>query len=742
MVNKVEVDVLVETKAARKSIDRLEKSFTDFAKSAKKETDKATGAFDVFAGVISAQAVSSIFKSITSSVIDFGVSSVRTAAKIEGLTTQLTTLTGSTANAKAILEDLTQFAATTPFQLEGLAQTTKKLLSFGFAQDEIIGKLTELGDVAAGSGVDIQELALIYGQVNAASKLTGERLLQLQERAVPIGPALAKTMGVAETAIKDLVSRGEVDFATFEKAFASLSQEGGQFFQGMIRQSKTFDGVMSTLGDNIELVEKDIGDGLLPTIKTLASAFIGVIQSNKGLAKSFGVFLDGKLNEGVDLLIDSIIPLGSAVVFLSDVFNGLVHVWDALKIGINEIAKGWVMLAEVALGAAKSISEALGIDTTLIDQGIEATKVLRESMDETTTEIVAGMGERVKSQGEFARTVESVTQKVTESAKIEIAAERAKTKALEEESNKKSEIKKKEADKVLTESEQIAAKVAEIEKKKSEAVIQNKANEIVALAEMEQVEADRKEEERVVRLELDTEQADTRLEELSSRLGKEEAIKSEAEARRLDKEGKIAQAKKKRQATDLKADKQNILEFQKFENLTNKQKIQNVQSTLGQISTLTSSNNKTLFNIGRASAISDATIRGFQAVQVALSSAPPPFNFALASLVGIATAANVSKIASTKPPGFAGGGVVGGIPQDRDNQLIGAASGEVVLNRRQTANTLFGLANNGALGGGGGSSLNINVEAGVGGISTEQIDFLIDSINDRTEFGNQELRTA
>lgn len=78
---------------------------------------------------------------------------------------------------------------------------------------------------------------------------------------------------------------------------------------------------------------------------------------------------------------------------------------------------------------------------------------------------------------------------------------------------------------------------------------------------------------------------------------------------------------------------------------TSKQRADNLASTFNTIATLSESGNKELAAIGKAAAITTATIDGFAAVQKALASAPPPFNFALAALVGVATAANVAKIA-------------------------------------------------------------------------------------------------
>lgn len=204
---------------------------------------------------------------------------VDSAAGIETLKTQLETLTGSAFRANMLFKELADFSAGTPFQLPGIVNASKKLLSFGFSQTEVIDKMRELGDVAAGSGTDLNELALIFGQVRAAGKLTGERLLQLQERAVPIGPAIAKSMGVAESSLRDMVSQGKITAEEFEKAFSTMSAEGGMFFEGMQRQSKTFEGLKSTLSDNINLLAADLGNNLLPAAKETVSSMIDLVQT-------------------------------------------------------------------------------------------------------------------------------------------------------------------------------------------------------------------------------------------------------------------------------------------------------------------------------------------------------------------------------------------------------------------------------------------------------------------------------
>lgn len=210
----------------------------------------------------------------------------KSAGKFETIETQFEVLTSSVEEAQEAMQNLSDFAAETPFQFEEVANAGKQLLAFKVIADQIPNTLQKLGDVAAAVGTPLKDLTLIFGQVKAAGKLTGERLLQLEERAVPIGPALAKTMGVAETSIRDLVSKGEVSFKTFEKAFASLSEKGGLAFEGMAKRSKTLEGQLSTLSDNFDLVVAAIGKNFIPTLKELTGSLINVlefIRENPGL---------------------------------------------------------------------------------------------------------------------------------------------------------------------------------------------------------------------------------------------------------------------------------------------------------------------------------------------------------------------------------------------------------------------------------------------------------------------------
>ncbi len=109
--------------------------------------------------------------------------------------------------------------------------------------------------------------------------------------------------------------------------------------------------------------------------------------------------------------------------------------------------------------------------------------------------------------------------------------------------------------------------------------------------------------------------------------------------------------------------------------------LETMQGFFGNLATLSRSGNKKLALIGKAAAISQATIDGILGVQKALSSAPPPLNFALAAAVGAAAAVNVASIASA-PAGFQDGGFTGMLGQ---SQVAGVVHGqEFVVNAEAT----------------------------------------------------------
>jgi len=616
MAENINIKISVQGNDAEKSLKRVSKAFSNFGNNAEKSTKKVSSAFSTFKGVLGANLVTSALQRVAGAFVDFGKTAISEAANIEKITTGFTTLLGSAEKAGDMVKDLQQFAATTPFQLPGITASAQKLLAFGFAADSITDKLQKIGDVTAGSNANLSEVTLVYGKVAAAGKLTGETLLQFQERAIPIGPAIAKTMGIAENAVKDTVSKGKVSLAVFEKAFASLSQEGGMFYEGMVRQSKTLGGVLSTLQDNFSLVASEVGVAFLPAIK---SAAIGVIELLQSIQKLVG--------EGskVRRLFTGMFGDDQAVAI-----QKIDVRMESLNVGVARL--------QASLKAAQSDDK--GFFGKLFGDARSAEQI-QIQLDKNLSTIRELQAERDK-----------ITAKAGEDTAKQVAAEQEKFNFLNA---------IREEQKLKEEEDKLAAQVAADE------------TNIVAL------------------------------EALRNNLAEQQALKETFGKKDIDLQTRIEKEKQTNAKKTEDESKKSLASLFSFEKNTNAGRAANFKSTLGTIATLSSSNNKTLFAIGKAAALSQGTIDGIAATQRALASAPPPFNFALAALVGVASAANLAKIASAKPPGYAEGGIVGGnigATAGSDNRTIQARDGEMFLNAEEQSN-LFNGIKSGNLGGGG-----------------------------------------
>lgn len=220
------------------------------------------------------------------------------AGNLQQADVAFTTMLWGAEAARKMLQDLSDFAANTPFELTGVRQTAKQLLAYGIEAHKIIPTLKALGDVSAGLSVPIEQVAYAYGQVKSATKLTGNDLKQFINAGVPIIQELAKNMGVAESKIKDMVSAGKIWFADVEKAFQTMSSEWGKFANLMEKQSDTMMGAWSNFQDSIDSLGEAIGSlftgeagGLFKRMASIVEAIKEWAVAHPELTKAIVIFV-------------------------------------------------------------------------------------------------------------------------------------------------------------------------------------------------------------------------------------------------------------------------------------------------------------------------------------------------------------------------------------------------------------------------------------------------------------------
>lgn len=196
------------------------------------------------------------------------------------------TMLGSADKANKLMQQLTHTAATTPFDLKGIAGGAKQLLAYGIAAEDVNQTLINLGDIAAGLSIPLGDMVMLYGTTMVQGRMFTQDLRQFMGRGIPLVQALADTMGVAKEEVQDLVSAGKVGAQEFQTALMSLVAEGGQFGGLMEKQSQSITGQISNINDSIDMMFNEIGQKAEPAITLALSGVSNLVENYQTVGKA------------------------------------------------------------------------------------------------------------------------------------------------------------------------------------------------------------------------------------------------------------------------------------------------------------------------------------------------------------------------------------------------------------------------------------------------------------------------
>lgn len=207
------------------------------------------------------------------------------------------TMLGSATKAKVMISDLANLAATTPFDMKGVVSGAKQLLAYGIEADKITETMRRLGDVCAGLGLNLQDIAWLYGTTMTQGRLFSRDLYQFTGRGIPLTEELAKQFGVTKEKVSELVTAGKVGFPEVQKAIWSMTSEGGKFGGLMEKQSKSITGQISNIKDTIEMAINDLGtqtEGVMNTALDITSTVVdhwkGIGEAILAAASAIGLY--------------------------------------------------------------------------------------------------------------------------------------------------------------------------------------------------------------------------------------------------------------------------------------------------------------------------------------------------------------------------------------------------------------------------------------------------------------------
>lgn len=303
------------------------------------------------------------------------VMGVKTLAQLETTAVGFETLLGSAKKANDYIAWMKDFAAKTPFELEGLTDSARLLLGVGASAKETKVILQAFGDTAGAVGMDAEHFKmamLALSQTISSGKLKLGDMNQLMNDGIPIWKLLSEATGKPVPKIQEMISKGELLAKdVLPKLYAQMNKDYGG---AMARQSETLNGLWSTFMDTINLGLADalrpfqdqikgglkraievVGDTLKKVpgwVKTAQDAlkridFAGIFAGAKDAYETAKAWF-GKVSDGIDAAIQTKDwgPLGEFLggqlsMLLTKAFGGL-----------GDMAKGvdWVDMGK-AVGA-------------------------------------------------------------------------------------------------------------------------------------------------------------------------------------------------------------------------------------------------------------------------------------------------------------------------------------------------------------------------------------------------------
>lgn len=378
------------------------------------------------------------------------------------------TMLQSEEKADALMKQLIRTAAVTPFGVEDVTEGAKQLLAFNVAAEDVNKTLIGLGDVAAGMGLNLKDLVMLYGTTIAKGKMDTMDLYQFLNRGIPIADEIAKVMGLDVTnAIKEVqkqIKAGKVTSDIFIQAMQSMTAEGSKFGGLMEAQSKTITGQISNIEDAIEQMFNELGksqEGVINTglgvVSTLVENWETVGKVVMTVVAAYGAYKAVVIT--MIALEKARIAIGSAQAFLS-LARSISSAKDAmllfnmatsanpLGLLLGTVAAG-ITLFSVFGGSAEDAS------TTTNKFGDDATKA--SSRVESLLDVIKALGDKTNEQAKKSKAYkDAVNELSTIYAEYGITIDKIK----EDESNLV-DVKQQEIDKSNELIEQIKLESAE-----------------------------------------------------------------------------------------------------------------------------------------------------------------------------------------------------------------------------------------------------------------------------------------
>ena len=283
-------DVLIRDSNINAMLSKDEQRIADFTENVESNSQDIVGSFQNIGKAVGGIAMGAMLKSWVSDII-----SVR--GEFQQLEIAFGTMLGSAEQATSLMKQLTNTAATTPFDLKGVAQSAKQLLAYGESAENVNDTLIRLGNIASGLSIPLNDLTYLYGTTMVQGRLFTQDVRQFMGRGIPLVQELGKALGKTTDEINQMVTDGKVGFKEVQMVIENLTNQGGMFYGLMEQQSKSLTGQISNLGDSWDMMLNEIGQntegilsGGISTLNKLVENYDTCLRVLGALVATYGTY--------------------------------------------------------------------------------------------------------------------------------------------------------------------------------------------------------------------------------------------------------------------------------------------------------------------------------------------------------------------------------------------------------------------------------------------------------------------
>lgn len=284
MSNTIDFDVRVKLEDFERQLDQMQSRLEGATNRTQASADKMGDSFSKVGKMIG-----TYFG--VQQLAEFGKKVISVRGEMQQLEIAFSTMLGSAEKANALMAQLTETAAKTPFDMNSIANGAKQLLAYGTASEDVNDTLVRLGNIASGLSLPLNDLVYLYGTTQTQGRLFTQDVRQFMGRGIPLVDELSKALGKSTDEINAMVTSGEIGFEDVRKVIENMTNEGGQFYQLMEKQSASLTGQMSNLGDSIDTMFNEIGKALQEPLSDGISMVNTLVENYKTLGRVIGTLV-------------------------------------------------------------------------------------------------------------------------------------------------------------------------------------------------------------------------------------------------------------------------------------------------------------------------------------------------------------------------------------------------------------------------------------------------------------------